>query len=96
MEVIHSTSEEPLLVKKSEEYEINYKLTETYSLDDIRYLTPHQRKCRFDDEPLTENVPVYGNSICSMECRYRLAIETCGCKPFFYNFLGRYNVVLLI
>ncbi|CAG9769534.1 unnamed protein product [Ceutorhynchus assimilis] len=87
LEVIHATSERPLNIKTSEECEVNYKLTQTYSLEDIRYLTPNQRKCRFDDEPLTANVPVYSTSICYMECRYRLSMEMCGCKPFFYTFL---------
>ncbi|XP_048526644.1 pickpocket protein 28-like [Dendroctonus ponderosae] len=87
LEIIHATSEIPTLVKQSEEYEVNYKLAETYSLNDIRYLTPQQRKCRFEDEPLTNDVPVYSNSICTMECRYRLAMEKCGCRPFFYPFL---------
>lgn len=90
--MIHATSETPTLVRQSEEYEVNYKLAETYSLNDIRYLTPQQRKCRFEDEPLTNNVPVYSNSICTMECRYRLAMEKCGCRPFFYLFLGKFSI----
>ncbi|ENN73452.1 hypothetical protein YQE_09949, partial [Dendroctonus ponderosae] len=94
LEIIHATSEIPTLVKQSEEYEVNYKLAETYSLNDIRYLTPQQRKCRFEDEPLTNNVPVYSNSICTMECRYRLAMEKCGCRPFFYPFLCKLSFAL--
>ncbi|XP_030746462.1 sodium channel protein Nach-like [Sitophilus oryzae] len=88
LDIAHATSEPPFLVGKSEEFEINFKLTETYSSPNIRYLTPQQRNCRFDNEPLTNNIPVYSKSICYVECRYRIAVKTCGCKPFFYNFLG--------
>ncbi|XP_066246989.1 acid-sensing ion channel 5-like [Euwallacea similis] len=87
LEVIHATSESPILLGRSQEYEINYKLAETYSLGDIRYLSPQQRKCRFEDEPLSDQIPAYSIGLCFMECRYRLAMERCGCRPFFYNFL---------
>ncbi|KAF7266909.1 hypothetical protein GWI33_019836 [Rhynchophorus ferrugineus] len=88
LDVIHTTSEAPFLVGNSEEFEINFKLSETYSSPNIRYLSPQQRRCRFDDEPLTKNVPVYSKSICYMECRYKMAIKMCGCKPYFYKFIG--------
>ncbi|KAL1508957.1 hypothetical protein ABEB36_003770 [Hypothenemus hampei] len=89
LDVIHATSDTPILVKKSEEYDVNYKLAETYSMDDIRYLTPNQRNCNFYDEPTTTNMLIYSTSICFMECRYRIAKDKCGCKPFFYNFFGK-------
>nr|CAI5855703.1 unnamed protein product [Callosobruchus analis] len=54
----------PLQANISDEVEINYKMTETDASPDIRYLSPTQRRCRFDDEPLTDNVPYYSTSIC--------------------------------
>lgn len=66
-------------------------MIETVSSPDLRYLSPSQRRCRFDDEPLTKEVPFYSTSICYVMCRYRLALELCGCKPFFYHFLGIFN-----
>lgn len=88
LEVIHYASEPPVLVGTSEEVEVNYRLTETHSAPEIRYLTPDQRKCRFDDEPYTKNVPVYSSSICYIECKSKWALKTCGCKPFYYKFLS--------
>ncbi|CAH1969819.1 unnamed protein product [Acanthoscelides obtectus] len=72
----------------SDEVEINYKMTETDASPDIRYLSPTQRRCRFDNEPLTNNLPYYSTTICFVMCRYEMALKLCGCKPFFYHFLG--------
>nr|CAH7764769.1 unnamed protein product [Callosobruchus chinensis] len=71
----------------SDEVEINYKMIETGASPDIRYLSPSQRRCRFDDEPLTDKVPYYSTTICFVMCRYEMALKLCGCKPFFYHFL---------
>ncbi|CAH1969817.1 unnamed protein product [Acanthoscelides obtectus] len=71
----------------SDEVEINYKMTETDASPDIRYLSPTQRRCRFDNEPLTNNLPYYSTTICFVMCRYEMALKLCGCKPFFYHFL---------
>ncbi|XP_060525278.1 sodium channel protein Nach-like [Cylas formicarius] len=87
LDIIHATTESPLTVFESEELEVNYELMETTSSPNIRYLTPFQRKCRFDDEPITKNVPVYSSTVCYTICRYQLAMNRCGCKPFFYIFL---------
>ncbi|KAJ8985058.1 hypothetical protein NQ317_019741 [Molorchus minor] len=88
LEVVHATYNSFYPVEESEELEINYRMIETVSSPDIRYLTPSQRKCHFDNEPLTTDVPVYGTSICYIICRHKLSLKLCGCKPFFYHFLG--------
>lgn len=89
MDVIHATVDSPLYLGESEELEINYLMQETSSADSLRQLTPAQRKCRFDDEPLTDDVPVYSTTVCYIACRYRLVMKLCGCRPFFYHFMGK-------
>ncbi|XP_050295569.1 sodium channel protein Nach-like [Anthonomus grandis grandis] len=91
LEIIHASVDPPLTVKQSEEYEANFELTETFTLEDARYLSPNQRKCRYEDEPHRPNLPGYSVGICSMMCRYELALKLCGCKPFFYSFLDGQN-----
>lgn len=95
LDVAHITSKFPHEVSRSEEMEIDYKMIETSASPVIRYLTPSQRKCRFDDEPLTNDVPVYSTSICYIICRYKMALKLCGCKPFFYHFLGKWLLSIL-
>ncbi|XP_049820615.1 sodium channel protein Nach-like [Aethina tumida] len=87
LDVVHATSESPLHIRESEELEINYRMQETLASPGLRKLTPSQRRCRFDDEPIHRDFPVYSTSICYIGCRYNLAMQLCGCKPFFYNFL---------
>lgn len=78
----------PLIVRASEELEINYRMQETTSAVALRRLSVSQRGCRFEDEPLTNDISVYSTSICYIICRYKLALKLCGCRPFFYHTLG--------
>lgn len=89
-DVAHITSKTSHTLKESEEMEINYKMTETSASTNIKYLSTAQRKCRFEDEPLTKDVSIYSISMCKMLCRYKMSIRFCGCKPFFYHFLRKY------
>nr|CAH7764777.1 unnamed protein product [Callosobruchus chinensis] len=50
-------------------------MIETGASPDIRYLSPSQRRCRFDDEPLTDKVPYYSTTICFVMCRYEMALK---------------------
>ncbi|KAJ8965038.1 hypothetical protein NQ314_004436 [Rhamnusium bicolor] len=88
LDIVHITYDLFHELGESEELEINYRMIETMSSPALRYLTPSQRRCRFDDEPLTHEVPVYSTSLCYVICRYKLALKLCGCKPFFYHFLA--------
>ncbi|KAJ3659698.1 hypothetical protein Zmor_011372 [Zophobas morio] len=85
LEVVHATADPPLLVHESEELEINYRMQETESSPSLKYLSPSQRNCRFYDEPISAELPVYSSSLCYIICRYKLALRLCGCKPFFYH-----------
>lgn len=78
----------PLTVHASEELEINYRMQETTSAISLRRLSVSQRGCRFEDEPLTNDIPVYSTSICYILCRYKLVLKLCGCRPFFYHTLS--------
>lgn len=87
----HITSKTSHTVKESEEMEINYKMIETIASSNIKYLSTTQRKCRFEDESLNKDVRLYSTSLCQMLCRHQMALSFCGCKPFFYHFLGTKN-----
>lgn len=89
MDVLHATIGPPLTVSESEELEINYRMHETRASDDLRLLLPFQRKCRFYDEPLTEDASVYSVSFCYITCRYKVVLKYCGCRPFFYHHMGK-------
>ncbi|XP_065170058.1 acid-sensing ion channel 5-like [Atheta coriaria] len=90
LDIAHATSEAPLHVKESEELEINFKMQHASANPKLKTLSPAQRKCRFDDEPLTKDIPAYSTSICYMACRLKLVKKLCGCRPFFYHkFSGR-------
>ncbi|XP_074038745.1 sodium channel protein Nach isoform X1 [Leptinotarsa decemlineata] len=92
IEFPHTTSKVSHEVEKGDEIEINYRMIEADSSPDIKYLSPSQRMCRFDDEPITNDVTGYSLSICYTVCRYKLALKLCGCKPFFYHFLAKGKV----
>ncbi|KAI4459077.1 amiloride-sensitive sodium channel-related [Holotrichia oblita] len=87
-DIVHATITPPWHVKENEEFEINYRMQETVADSSIRSLNPIQRRCRFEDEPSTDEVPYYSSTICYMLCRYRIVRKLCGCKPFFYNNLA--------
>ncbi|GLV31946.1 pickpocket 3 [Carabus blaptoides fortunei] len=87
-ESIHTTTAPPLLLPEKAELEINYRMQETRPADSLRRLSVSQRQCRFLDEPISGEIPVYSTSICHMLCRYHYAMRVCGCKPFFYHTLG--------
>lgn len=91
MDVAHATMDNALIVHESEELEINYRMQETTSAIELRQLSPSQRNCRFEDESLTKDIPVYSSSICYMNCRYKTALKLCGCRPFFYHTYGKFN-----
>ncbi|KAK4883612.1 hypothetical protein RN001_006931 [Aquatica leii] len=87
LDVVHATSSRPFYIGESEELEINYLIEETTPSPTLRNLSPSQRKCRFDDEPLTEDIPVYSPTMCYISCRYRIVMQRCKCRPFFYHFM---------
>lgn len=89
LEVVHATMDKPLVVKETEELEINYRMQETSADESLKRLLPSQRQCRFDDEPITNDLPVYSTSICYIVCRYRLVMKLCGCRPYFYHNMGK-------
>lgn len=88
LDVVHSTSDPPIVVHESEELEINYRIQETISAPALRNLSPAQRRCRFPEEPISKDLNVYSTTLCYNLCRYRLALKLCECKPFFYPFLS--------
>lgn len=62
-----------------------------------RGLSPHQRRCRFTDEPdrtaPSLAVPVYSYNLCRRGCRAHLARRLCQCAPHFYGPLCECNII---
>ncbi|CAH0403928.1 unnamed protein product [Chilo suppressalis] len=52
----------------------------------VRDLPLHRRGCRFIDEPLDNGEAVYSLNTCRQSCRSKLALQLCGCKPFYYSY----------
>lgn len=43
-----------------------------------------QRGCRFHSESNLTHYKVYSKHICLSECRANIAMDRCGCIPYFY------------
>ncbi|KAL3278617.1 hypothetical protein HHI36_016157 [Cryptolaemus montrouzieri] len=84
LDVIHTTTTGPIIVRESQEMDVSFRMQETTSSVSLRALSATQRGCRFHDEPMTKEVPIYSSTICYMLCRQKLTMKLCGCKPFFY------------
>lgn len=91
LDVVHSNLGDALYIHETEELEINFRMQETTSDPNLRSLTPKQRKCRFYDEPIMKEIPFYSTSLCYIGCRYNIIKKICGCRPFFYHFLGLFR-----
>lgn len=50
------------------------------------------RKCRLEHEaePLAAS-PIYSYNLCRSQCRFRMAMKECGCIPYFYRNVGKYE-----
>ncbi|CAH2101408.1 unnamed protein product [Euphydryas editha] len=57
---------------------------ETRAEDGVRELPPRSRHCLYADEPTKESRKVYSTNMCRQDCRSRLAMQLCGCIPFYY------------
>ncbi|XP_044761719.1 sodium channel protein Nach-like [Coccinella septempunctata] len=88
LDILHATSDEPVIVEESQEMDISFRMQETTSSASLKDLSPLQRGCRFYDEPLNPDLKVYSTSLCYMQCREEIALKLCGCTPFFY-IIGR-------
>ncbi|KAJ0169840.1 hypothetical protein K1T71_014446 [Dendrolimus kikuchii] len=52
----------------------------------VRELSKRRRGCLYIDEPYAKGRKVYSATMCQSTCRSRLAVELCGCRPFYYFF----------
>ncbi|XP_033606759.1 pickpocket protein 11-like [Cryptotermes secundus] len=73
---------------------VTLKVMITYATEAVRQLDVDHRRCRFWDESNLEVSPLYTVNLCYGQCRAKLAIELCGCAPFFYVGVqqARYNI----
>ncbi|XP_044730503.1 sodium channel protein Nach-like [Chrysoperla carnea] len=67
-------------------YKLEFSIKETYTTENARQLSIHQRKCVFPDEIQIKSEPgnIYTYNACTRQCRIDLALHYCGCIPFFY------------
>lgn len=88
---VHSPNEVPdisssyFLVFGRMDRDTSFTVLETTVSPEINRLNPSQRKCRFEDEPTAPHLKVYSFNLCRMQCRKQLAVELCGCAPYFYQ-----------
>ncbi|XP_023950180.2 uncharacterized protein LOC112054575 [Bicyclus anynana] len=62
--------------------------TETRAGPGVRELQPRRRHCRYTDEPTASDRQVHSTNLCRQDCKSRLALQLCGCKPFYYFYAG--------
>ncbi|XP_061385005.1 pickpocket protein 11-like isoform X1 [Danaus plexippus] len=74
----HTTTSPPLIAH------VDVTTTEIGVGPGVRALLPRRRQCLFTDEPTTASRQVYSTHSCRQDCRRRLAMELCGCQPFYY------------
>lgn len=88
-----NSAKNDVLFYESRKYTIGFN--EIVSSKQITLFGFQKRKCRFPQE-ITSNfsypLGVYTENFCLMECRIKIAIQMCGCRPFFYRF-GNHNSV---
>lgn len=80
-----------VLFYESRKYTIGFN--EIVSSKQITLFGFQKRKCRFPQEITSKfsyPLGVYTENFCLMECRIKMAIQMCGCRPFFYQF-GNHN-----
>ncbi|XP_045781573.1 uncharacterized protein LOC123878444 [Maniola jurtina] len=65
---------------------VTLAITETCSGAEVRALSPSRRHCLYFDEPTKPNRQVHSNNICRQDCKSRIAMQACGCKPFYYHY----------
>ncbi|KNC23431.1 hypothetical protein FF38_13352 [Lucilia cuprina] len=51
---------------------------------EVRNLPIAYRKCRYKDENNLKYFEIYRPGLCRIECRINVAMQKCGCKPYFY------------
>lgn len=64
---------------------------QTYTTEGARQLTIKQRKCVFPDEITLVTDKIYTFSACMIQCRMDICKSLCGCVPWFYKKIGKYN-----
>ncbi|CAK1556031.1 unnamed protein product [Leptosia nina] len=64
---------------------VELSVGETRAGSRVRDLSPRRRACRYTDEALLGK-QVYSTEMCRLSCRSNLALELCGCRPFYYFF----------
>ncbi|CAG5037047.1 unnamed protein product [Parnassius apollo] len=72
-------------VMPGEELLIDFKVVEIQAAIRLKSLTPEQRRCRYPDEWLSNSIKSYSFGLCQMNCRNRMAVMFCGCRPYFFN-----------
>lgn len=68
---------------------ISIKAYITESLPAVRTLPTSQRNCYFSDEIELGLAAQYSQRSCYIECRLDYLRQVCGCRPYYFNMLGK-------
>ncbi|XP_053623489.1 sodium channel protein Nach-like [Plodia interpunctella] len=71
-------------VTSGEEMILDFKAVEIEAAPSVKHLRPEQRRCRYPDEWISNNIKAYSFGLCQLHCRNRMAMMFCGCRPYFY------------
>lgn len=66
----------------------------TESLSAVRKLPTSQRNCYFPDEIELGLAAQYTQRSCYIECRLDYLRKVCGCRPYYFNMLGKVIIII--
>lgn len=75
--------------KKGTKLSIMVKPFVTISTDRIKHLPLTERFCYFPDEQHLSVSKSYTQKSCLIECRLNYLHRKCGCRPYYFNMLGK-------
>lgn len=69
-------------------------IDEIVSSDRIKLFGVERRRCRFGSETTDNNLfgqHLYTENSCILDCRVKIAMDICDCRPFFYQIGGNFQ-----
>ncbi|XP_072941183.1 uncharacterized protein [Epargyreus clarus] len=70
-------------IMPGDELVTTFKAVEIQAASRVKSLRPEQRRCKYPDEWISSSIKAYSFGLCQMNCRSRMAVMFCGCRPYF-------------